>query len=481
MTYGQIAPHPAALMESLRALGYSLDAAIADLVDNSIAAGASVVEVAFDWNDGDPFATILDDGRGMAVKELVEAMRLGGVGPSAARRADDLGRYGLGLKTASFSQCRRLTVATKQGAGVACARWDLALIAASDAGWELLGGPAPGSARRLELLGRLKGSGTLVLWEMLHTGSEGSLPRFLQALEHLERHLAMVFERFLDGDRRRVVIKLNGKAIKAWNPFATWHPATMLKPVARFRDLSGDVEVRGHVLPHRDRFRTAEEHEASGGPEGWIAQQGFYVYRVGRLIVAGGWLGLGGSREWLRDEASQLARIRIDIPNITDAAWRIDVRKSTARPPGTLRDDLIRVALDVRRSARDVYAHRGARVPGDGNATTGGVWRATTSRRYPYAVKREHPAVQVVLDMSSEPALVEAMLVAIERSVPVPACVARELPDQAEADELVLAARVLMRNLIALGLERTAALERVAHTEPFNQVPEIASQLQNDN
>jgi hypothetical protein len=481
MTLGQVPPHPAALVESLRALGYSLEAAVADLVDNSIAAGATVVDVDFDWNDGEPYARILDDGRGMTVDELVEAMRLGGTGPLVARKADDLGRYGLGLKTASFSQCRRLTVATRKDSKAACARWDLDAMSAPGVGWELLDGPAPGSELRLRSLEEFDVSGTLVLWEQLCTGAEGSYARFLEAIERVERHMGMVFQRFIDGEQRKVLVKLNGNAVNAWDPFISWHPATMPKPIARLRDASGYVEIRGYVLPHRDRFRIADEHETAGGPDGWVAQQGFYVYRAGRLIVAGGWLGLGGSREWLRDEASQLARIRVDIANTSDGAWRVDVRKAAARPPASLRDDLVRIALDVRRSAREVYSHRGARGPIDGGGLPGAMWKATNSRRYPYVVKRDHPAVQAVLDMSSNPSMVEAMLLAIERSVPVPAATAREVPEPTELDELVLAGRMLLGNLMALGLERAAAVDRIAQTEPFNQVPGIASRLKMDN
>lgn len=480
MSYGSIPPHPAALVESLRALGYSMEAAVADLVDNCVSAGASVVDIVFEWNDGAPYATVLDNGRGMDAPALVEAMRLGGAGPFTVRSSDDLGRYGLGLKTASFSQARRLTVASKQSSNIVCARWDLDLMAAPDAGWELLSGPAPGSADRLKALEE-HATGTMVLWESLCTGTEISLPQFLEGLERLELHLGMVFHRFIDGDHRSVAIKLNGKSVKAWDPFVTWHPATMSKPVARLRDASGAVEVRGHILPHRDRFQHSKEHERAGGPEGWVVQQGFYVYRAGRLIVAGGWLGLGGSREWLRDEASQLARIRIDIPNTCDNAWRIDVRKATARPPALLKNELIRIAIDVRRSARDVYAHRGVRGPtenGNGGVSVG-MWRATNSRRYPYAIKRDHPAVRAVTDISSDLALVEAMLLAIERSIPVSSSVSRESPAPEEIDQLVLAAKLLLQNLKDLGLDHAAAAVRVSNSEPFNQVPGIEAHLQN--
>ncbi|MGA7178153.1 MAG: ATP-binding protein [Thiobacillaceae bacterium] len=479
-TYGQVPPSPAALMESLSALGYSLEAAVADLVDNSISAGATGIKISFDWNDGMPFAWILDDGSGMSVNELVEAMRLGGVGPLIPRHMEDLGRFGLGLKTASFSQCSRLTVASRQSGVLACARWDLDRMERSDSGWELLEGPEPGSEALLDPIRTQDGSGTQVLWEILRTGAEGSQSRFLEVLERVERHLAMIFHRYLDGDARHIRIVLNGRDVTAWDPFVTWHPATMPKPVARMRDQSGDITVRGYVLPHRDRFRNEDEHERAGGPDGWVAQQGFYIYRASRLIVAGGWLGLGGSREWLRDEASQLARIRIDIPNNIDSAWRIDVRKATARPPASLRDGLIRIAADIRRAAREVYAHRGARGPLEPNAIPGRVWRSTASRRYPYAIKREHPVVQAVIDMSEDPALVEAMLVTIERTVPAMGGSPHDGPSRPEVNELVLAARVLMRNLTSLGMDRQAALDQVASTEPFDEIPDIVLQLQED-
>lgn len=477
-TYGQIPPSPVALMESLGALGYSLEAAVADIVDNSISADATTVRISFDWNDGAPFAWILDDGTGMSIDGLVEAMRLGGVGPMAARRTTDLGRFGLGLKTASFSQCRRLTVATRQDKSTVSARWDLERMACADSGWELLEGTEPGSEARLEPLQQQRGSGTLVLWELLRTGAEASLPRFLEAVERIERHLAMIFHHHLDGDARRLHILLNGRAVTAWDPFVTWHPATTPKPVARLRDPSGEVMVRGYVLPHRDRFRNEDEHQQAGGPDGWVAQQGFYVYRAHRLIVAGGWLGLGGSREWLRDEASQLARIRIDIPNSIDTAWRIDVCKATARPPGSLRDGLIRLAADVRRSARDVFAHRGVRTGIQPDTMLGRLWRGTASKRYPYAIKREHPLVQTAIDNSADPTLTEAMLLAIERTVPAGVSAIPHCASEAEVDEMVLAARALMRNLVSLGVDPQAAVEQVARTEPFDQVPDIVQDLQ---
>lgn len=480
-SYGSVPPHPFALVESLGSLGYSLEAAVADLIDNSIAAGASLVDVSFVWNGGDPYARILDDGCGVSASALIEAMRLGGAGPNAARKPDDLGRYGLGLKTASFSQCRRVTVSSRQGGVVSTARWDLDVLAGAGTSWELLRGAAPGSEEKVADIGSLPETGTLVLWEVLKTGSEGALDRFTEALERVERHLAMVFHRFIEGDQRKVVIRLNGRSVPAWDPFVSHHPATTPQRRARLRDDAAVVDVRGYVMPHRDRFRGADEHEAAGGPDGWVAQQGFYIYRAGRLIVAGGWLGLGGSREWLRDEASQLARIRVDILGASDHEWRIDVRKATARPPAALRGSLTRIAVDVRRAARDVLAHRATRTPADGVARSGSAWTSTSSRRYPYAIKRDHPCVQALLDSATDPSIVEAMLVAIERCAPVPTPVSTAAPEPREHDEVVLAAKVLLRNLLALGVDRVVALDRVANTEPFSHVSDILERLDEEN
>src|SRR5262249_27183076 len=154
------------------------------------------------------------------------------------------------------------------------------------------------------------------------------------------RHLGMVFHRFIDGDARRIAITISGTPVRAWDPFLQAHEATIPQPAQKIRSPGGTVAVRGFVLPHRDRFHSEAEFDRAGGPDGWNAQQGFYVYRHRRLLSAGGWLGLGGTRAWTREEPSRLARIRIDIPNTADRDWRIDIRKAIARPPDAIRKRL---------------------------------------------------------------------------------------------------------------------------------------------
>lgn len=198
-------PKPGALIESLRSVGYSVPTAIADILDNSIAAHASNIWIEFHWAGPDSRVSVIDDGDGMSEETLAAAMRPGSANPLDSRKPDDLGRFGLGLKTASFSQCRKLTVWSRQDHGEIAGRcWDLDYVAKHDE-WRLLRAGAP---RGLDAFGQLGGlrSGTVVLWEQLDravdkspASSREAHSRFLQLIEDVRAHLAMIFHRFLDG------------------------------------------------------------------------------------------------------------------------------------------------------------------------------------------------------------------------------------------------------------------------------------------
>ena len=326
----------------LRGLGYSPETAIADLIDNSIAAEAATIELELEWNDGHPRAALLDNGNGMDRLTLAEALRLGGTGPNSTRTASDLGRFGLGLKTASLSQCRQLTIISRTAGKTSALILDVDEIAKR--GW-FATEPAtlplhPLVAKLLQLE-----HGTLVLWDRMDLlGGLSGLEKdpFYLRLQDIRAHLGMIFHRFLDEDARRLRILTNGRAIKAWDPFQNNHTSIIEMRSERIRYRSSSFEIKPYVFPHRDRFTNEAEYEAAGGPGGWNARQGFYVYRAKRLLVAGSWLGLGGARAWTRDEFSRLARIQVDLPTEMDTDWRIDVRKSQARPPGNLRPGLLR-------------------------------------------------------------------------------------------------------------------------------------------
>jgi hypothetical protein len=192
-------------------------------------------------------------------------------------------------------------------------------------------------------------------------------------------------------------------------------------PVERIRHAGSSFRLKPYVLPHRDRFANDTEYEAAGGPGGWGARQGFYVYRGKRLLVAGSWLGLGGSRTWTRDEASRLARIQVDLPTGMDRDWRIDVRKSQARPPGTLRARLTAIAGHCRQQAREVFAFRG-----QGPRTRGAsrealaVWLASPGHNgIQYRINRDHPVIVACREAAGGLRPLNAVLSIIERSVPI--------------------------------------------------------------
>ena len=418
-----IAPTAGALLKSLRGLGYTPETALADLIDNSIAAGAKSIALSIDWNAGDPRIAVRDDGRGMSFDELRSAMRFGGDGPDAPRASDDLGRFGLGLKTASLSQCRRMTVVSAQGGPRACLSWDIAVVAETR-NWTVqvdAGVPAFEHVRPLEA----GEAGTMVVLEAMDEmgGFLGlDSERFFARLADIRAHFAMVFHRFLSGEARRVRIAINGRDVAPWDPMLRTHTATRMLGSGPIGAGPRLIRVTSFVLPHRDMFSNDQEYQAGGGPGGWAERQGFYVYRGNRLVVAGSWLGLGDRREWTKDESSRLARIAIDLPTACDPAWRIDVIKAQARPPTALRSRLVRTGAECRERAREVFAWRGGQVRSKSETRQATpLWQEEhVSGRRRYRVDRDHAVIQSLFEQGSETGrLARAAISLIERTVPV--------------------------------------------------------------
>jgi hypothetical protein len=370
-------------------------------------------------------------------------------------------------------------------------RWDLDEIAArKDGVWALIEGPAPDSGSRLSVLDGVS-SGTLVLWEKLDriVTSGYVADDFLKMIDVVETRLAMIFHRLLEGLQPKLRLLINDIPVEPWDPFLTGHPAkSWNSPIARQRTSAGKVEVECHVLPHKDMLSPAD-HEAAAGPDGWNSQQGFYVYRNGRLLLAGGWLGLGYGRAWNREEAQKLARIRLDIPNSADADWKIDIRKATARVPVYLKPWLTKLAEDTRNRARKVFAYRGAPVPGAGGAKVEQAW---TVERFKdgmrYRVDHSHPAVAAVFE-SAGPLLplVKAMLRVVEETVPVQriwldTAENRDTPltgfaGEASA-EVVEILKTLFDDMIGRrGMSRALAKKTLLSTEPFQKYPSLVAGL----
>ena len=364
--YEIVEPYAPAMIESLRAVGYDLSTAIADLIDNSLTAGATEIDVIFFWNGEASSIAVVDNGSGMSEEKLIEAMRIG-ADPTVQREPNDLGRFGLGLKTASFSQCRRFVVTTKtDGADWRTRCWDLDYVRATRQ-WRVL---HKGSPKSTELSALIRNSGTAVVWERLDrlvsgTTAESAHDRdvFNDRIEEVEKQLAMVFHRFLERSRG-VTLRVNRHPVKPWDPFLTSHPATQ-HPEPQLLAIKGEtVMVDAYILPHHSKL-TPQEYAEAGGPYGWVAHQGFYIYRNSRLLVHGDWLGLGSEE----GGALQTRADQDRLPNTLDDLWGLDIKKSTARVPVQLKQPLALIGKATRERAVDVSRHRGS-VVGRAHART---------------------------------------------------------------------------------------------------------------
>lgn len=355
-------PYAAALIEGHRDFGYSLETALADVIDNSITAGADTINLIADTVTEYPWIALADNGCGMSEHQLIEAMRLGSKNPRDSRMANDLGRFGLGLKSASFSQCRRLTVITRQNGHTSCARWDLDKVSSQN-NWNLELIDNPETVLGCDLLLE---SGTVVVWEKLDRLAGGYLDNRVKRAEHMnaelaraERHLRLVFHRFLEGQRPQLILSLNGRRLKPIDPMASAHPSCQKDPEETLPISQGNVRIRCHTLPHH-KMVTRDEWDEIGGPEGHLKSQGLYVYRENRLIIAGGWLGLAR-----QTELTKLCRISIDIPNTMDAEWKIDVKKASAQLPPVVRERLKKVVERFVGTSKRTYRSRGQKLVDD--------------------------------------------------------------------------------------------------------------------
>lgn len=341
----------------MRDLGYSLETAVADLIDNSISADATTIDIVCDVAGTQPLLVILDNGRGMSATELVNAMRHGAANPRQERSPRDLGRFGLGLKTASFSQCRSLTVASAKD-GVLCgAEWNLDHI--DDADDWFLSILEDEDIQSLPYTDRLGSHGTAVVWRELDRLVEDEVGNrrdeiISEKLDTLEKHLALVFHRFLVGEIRghsKIAISVNGHAVEAFDPFCRKNPATQMLPEEIVRIGAAAVHLQPYVLPHHTRL-TAREYDFYQSRSDFISNQGAYIYRNGRLMAWGDWF-----RLIPKGEATKLARVQIDFPNCLDESWTIDIKKSRARPPLPVRERLRQIIAQV--SGRSTTVHRG--------------------------------------------------------------------------------------------------------------------------
>ena len=477
-------PEAASMIETFRAIGYNIETAVADIIDNSISAGAKNVWISFDWLGSDTWLAVKDDGSGMNDKELIQALRPGSKNPLSDRISSDLGRFGLGLKTASFSQARKLTVISKKEK-VASVYWTWDLDFVKQTGnWNLIK-YLPDEKFEMEI-SKLK-SGTIVIWNDIDRvvkdfkqEDNKTLDTFLTVMMKVKNHLSMVFHRFIE--RKEINIFFQDEKIIAWNPFLQNEPTTQIFPKEIIQN--GKVAIEGYVLPHKSKI-SEQQYKIAEGAKGWNEQQGFYIYRNERLLLAGDWLGL-----FRKEEHYKLTRIQIDLPNTLDAEWQIDIKKSVASPPLIFREQIKAYALKVRAQAVEVYRHKGKNVKPYQGQKFVPLWiDHKRGDKWFFKINREHPLIEKIKKQANNNSVkaIDTLLKFIEETIPTKSIYIRE-SEQPEAqgkpfegikhDDIWNLMKTIFDSLITQGKTKEEAKAVLVNLEPFNHYPDYISTIE---
>jgi len=385
------APSAASFMESLRDIGYSLETAVADILDNSITAEATDIQIFLNVIDQTAQVAIIDNGKGMTEEELLVAMKPGSNNPLFTRASNDLGRFGLGLKTASFSQCRKFTVVTRKYGKLSAALWDMDFVAEEDE-WSLQI-PEYDEIEGIPFVEKIAESGTLVLWEKLDrlehaTETTNHKDYLYECFDMARKHIELVFHRYLEGERpyKKIRIAINDVALVPFDPFNSKNSATIFQQEETILVHGVPIHIQPYVLPHHKKV-SAADWEKYAGDAGYLKNQGFYVYRAGRLIIHGTWFRLARQAE-----LTKLSRVRIDMSNELDHLWKIDVKKSSAQPPLVVRERLKKIIDRICGASYKVYTQRGKKLV---DPTLHAVWaRRVDKNEITYEIDRDHPAIK---------------------------------------------------------------------------------------
>lgn len=382
----ELAPNPSRLVKILAAVGHTLPSAVADLVDNAISADATNIAITFGRPDGGHgrWMSIADNGTGMGPDMLAEAMR---IGSDSDYDGNSLGKYGYGLKGASWSQAKVFTVVTKcEGGDANHLTWDVDDMD----GWIAKSNPLEPWEQEVTSMGS---HGTVVLWKDMRPPqampTSRGLDPYSSEIMVLERHLALVFHRFLEGKaqgRKTVTISINGNSVQPNNPFgnplASAYDAKTIRIPTETED--GKVLVQAYLLPTEDEINAY--HKADGAEAARRAldliglhgkrneTQGLFIYRHDRLIKWGGW-----HQMWdTNDEKTKLARVIVNFDSVLDDALKINISKQIVQLPQQLQAEIKKIADVARKDSQKKYRKEARQAPPPappapgGGATTGG-------------------------------------------------------------------------------------------------------------
>lgn len=386
----QIQPSAYNLISSMRSIGYSFETALSDIIDNSISANANIIKIYLSVLSKDNFIQIIDNGIGMTNNELIDAMRLGSRNPNESRGYDDLGRFGLGLKSSSFSQCKSLTVISKKNNIISALKWDLDYIAKSDLFEVIVLDDAEIS--KITNINKLDEytSGTIVMWEKfdkISISSNDVAKELTKHMEHAIEHISLVYHRYLE---EYLSIYVNEMIIEAKDPFLKNHQGTQFLKKKSIYLENEQITLEPFVLPHFSKL-SPKDKRLSGDISKQDKNQGFYLYRNKRLIVWGTYLGLNK-----KSELTKNLRIKVDIPNSLDKIWDLDIRKSQARIPSKIAKNFLSAISDGENISKNVNEYKGKKE----FAKSTRIWDLITDRDGDFRldVNKEHPIYRAFKD-----------------------------------------------------------------------------------
>ena len=329
----ELLPDPQRVSAGLRDTGYNFNTAVADIVDNSIAANATKMVIELQVSpDGHVKVYFADNGCGMDQDGLINAMKYGS---KERDNKKSLGKFGLGLKTASSAFCKKYSLVSRANPDEKLIKveWNLDFIAQQ--GKWLLQFPAV-TEDEIDMLESVagNGSGTLLVWDDIdrikcdYTYKKAAEKNIKKLLDDLRFHLSMVFQRFLnteDSRAQNIEIIVNGQKLVPWDPFCKAEPNTEeLQSTSLEIDVAGygtlKCDLAAYVIPKRGEYSSIEaEKNARGGSD----MQGIYVYRENRLIHYGDWFGL-----MKREPHLTLLRVAFSFDYQMDDLFSIDIKKS---------------------------------------------------------------------------------------------------------------------------------------------------------
>ncbi len=401
-----------ALINGLRAIGYSFSTAVADIIDNSVSAGANEIKIHSDPLASTPYFCVLDNGRGMNAVELENAMLPGSKRDGIPDSESELGRFGLGLKSASLSQCREFIVVSKQGSEVNGMSFDLDLIEKEDK--LMLNELYADEIEQMPHIGDLLeyDCGTLVIWikfDKIEGASRNFEDSFRKLVSESKKHVELVFHRFYN----QINIEFDNRRIERRDPFLI--ESVGRQQTGRESQIPVDnsiITVIPYTLPYANSL-SLEEKNLLGNPKSIYDDQGFYIYRNRRLISWGSWLHMG-----IKSELSKLARIQVDIPSSLDSVWMLDVKKSSVKLPDRIKDQIKAAVEDS-----VIRSRRTTKFPGiKEQSVQCAVWDRIKEHdgKVRYQINRDNPAIEVLFNVlgNKEVKLLEIALSQIECYLP---------------------------------------------------------------